>query len=57
MSAALVFSSGTLVFAAATQGIPLDHLGLVARGACILGSYWTVIIKETVVDRLSLPRY
>lgn len=57
MSGALVFTSGAMVFAAATQGIPLDHLASVARGACISGPYRTVIIKETVLGRLSPPRH
>ena len=26
---------------------------MVARGTCILGSYWTVMIKETVVDTIT----
>lgn len=29
--------SGALIFMAASQGKPLDHLILKARGACVLG--------------------
>lgn len=41
-----------LVFAAATQGMPLDHLALEARRACVPGSHGTVTIGETVLGRL-----
>lgn len=47
--------SGTLVFAAATQRIPLDCLALVAREACVPGSHETVTIVETVLSRLPHP--
>lgn len=47
--------SGALVFAVATQERPLDHLAPEARGTCIPGSYGTVTIGGTVVDRLPLP--
>lgn len=43
------FTSGDLVFVAATQA---DHLSLVARAACVPGSHqtvWTVTIKVTVL--------
>lgn len=33
-------------FVAAAQGIPLDLLALVARGACVPGSHRTVTIGE-----------
>lgn len=36
VSGVLAFMSGVLVFAAAAQGTPTDHLALVARGVCIL---------------------
>lgn len=39
--------AGALVFAAATQGTPLGYLALVARGACIPGSYRTVAIGDS----------
>lgn len=38
--------SGVLVFTTATQEIPLDHQGLVARSTCILGSLETVTIRD-----------
>ena len=47
--------SSALVFVAAALGIPLDHLALVARGACIPGSHATVAIGEMVHDRLPPP--
>lgn len=40
---------------AATQRMPLNHLALVAREVCILGSHGTVAIEETVLDRLPSP--
>ena len=48
-SGELVFTSADTVFAAVTQGMPLDHL---ARGACIPGSHRTVTIIEIVLRRL-----
>lgn len=55
MSGAWVFMSGTLLFVAAVQGIPLDHLALEARGACVPDSHGTVSIKETIHGRLPPP--
>lgn len=46
-----------LVFAANVQGIPLDHLALVAKGPCIPGSHGTVAIEETVLGRLPFPEH
>lgn len=40
---------------AATQRMPLNHLALVARGACIPGSHGSVAIEEIVLERLSSP--
>lgn len=54
VSGALFFLSGTLVFVAIAQGMTLDHLALVARAACILGTYRTQAIREMVLGRLSL---
>ena len=45
----LLYTSGTMVFAASTQGIPLDHLALVARWACVPGSHRTVTTGESVL--------
>ena len=52
MSGALVFTSGALVFVAATQGTPSDHLALVAREACIPRYHETVTTGETVHSKL-----
>lgn len=40
------------VFATATQGSPLDHLALEARGACIPGSHGNVTIRDSILGRL-----
>lgn len=42
-------------FVAAAQGIPLDLLALVARGACVPGSHRTVTIGERVLGRVPSP--
>lgn len=52
MCPVLVFIAGDLVLAVADQGIPLDHLALVAKGACVPGSHGTVTIGEMGCDRL-----
>lgn len=52
MSGALVFTFDDPVFAAATQGAPLDHLALEARGSCIPGSHGTRTIRDSVLGRL-----
>lgn len=52
MSGAPVFMSGAPVFVAATQGLTLDCLTLVASGDCFPGFYGNVKIGETVLDRL-----
>ena len=52
MVSALVFISGAPVFAAALQRMPLDHLALVARGACKLGFHRTIPTGEMVLGRL-----
>ena len=49
--------AGALVFAAATQEIPLDRLALVLRGTCIPGSYRTMAVREISFSRLRLPGY
>ena len=54
-SGACVFTSDDLVFAAAIQGKPLDHLALEASGACTPRSHRTVTIRKTVLRRLSSP--
>ena len=56
-SGALVFISGALVFAASAQGIPLDHLSLVAEGTFVPGSHRTVEIIEMVFGKLLPPRH
>ena len=43
--------SDDLVFVAATQGMPFDHLALVARGAYVFGSHGAVTVGE-IVGRL-----
>lgn len=40
---------------AATEGTPLDHLDLKARGACDLGTHEIVTIRGTILGRLPLP--
>lgn len=40
-------TSGTMVFAAANQGMPLDRLALVASMACIHESHQTVTNKNS----------
>lgn len=50
-----VFISGALVFMATAQGIPLDHLALVARGSCVPDSHWMVTIGEAVLGWLPPP--
>lgn len=45
------------VFVAATQGILLDALGLVAIEVSILGSPKTVTTKQTALVRLPLPEH
>lgn len=52
MSGALLFMSCDLVSAAATQGMPLDHLALEARGAFLPGSHGAVTIRNSVPSRL-----
>lgn len=42
---------GTLVFRAAAQRMPFDHLTRV-YGACILGSQPTMAIREVVLGKL-----
>lgn len=44
-----------LVFAADTQGTPVDCLVLMAGGACILGSHGTMAITGMVLGRLTIP--
>ena len=55
MSGTSVLMSGALVFTAAAEGIPLDCLALMAKGACVPQSYKTVTIGETVLGRLPTP--
>lgn len=55
MAGALDFTSGVLFFAAATEGMPLDCLGLEAREAYVPGSHGTKKIGEKVLGRLQLP--
>lgn len=43
------------VFAAAAQGMPLDHLALMARRVCIPGSHGTLTIGDRVLGRLPPP--
>ena len=50
-SGALVFTSGDLVFAAVTQGTPLDCLAMKAKGTCVPGFHGTVKIGKTVLGR------
>jgi len=57
MSGIPVFMSSALVFMVAAQGIPLDQLALLARGACIPGSHWMVTIGEEVLGWLPPPEY
>lgn len=40
---------------AATQGMLLDHLALVASVDCIPGSHGTLAIRNMVLGRLPLP--
>lgn len=42
-----------LVYAADAQGICLDHLTMVAGGACVPGSYGNMEIGGTVLNKLS----
>lgn len=44
--------SGALVFTATAQGMPFDHLALVARRTCIPRSHRIVTIRETVIGRI-----
>lgn len=46
VSNALVFTFGTPVFVAATQGMPFDHLTLVARSAFACGTHGTIIERQ-----------
>ena len=56
MSGMLIFTSAALVFVAATQGMPLDRLALVARaGACTPASCGAVAIGGMVLGRLPYP--
>ena len=48
-----VHKSDTTDFMAATEGIPLDCLALVASVVCVHGSHRTVENKETVLNWLS----
>lgn len=57
MSGIPVFTSNALVFMASAQGLPLDHLALAARGACILGSHWMLTIGKEVLGCLPPPEY
>ena len=50
-----VFTSGALVFAAATQGIPFNHLLLKTRWAYVPGSHGTETIREAVLGRPPQP--
>ena len=50
----LLHVPGAPGFIAATQGMPLDHLALWARGACDPEFHGTVTIRETVLGRLPL---
>lgn len=53
---AQIFMPSVLVFAAAAQKTSLDLMALEARGACIPGSYGTVIIRQTFLSWLPRPR-
>ena len=53
----LLHKSGALIFAATTQGMPLDFLVLEAKRNCIPGYHGTVSIKETVLGSLPPPRH
>lgn len=44
--------SGALIFVAATQGTPLDHLALVASKAYVHGLYRNVTNEGRVLDQL-----
>lgn len=51
-------SSGSLVFAATAQGMPLNQLALVAGGACIPGSFQSnVAVGRTVLGQVPPPRH
>lgn len=41
MSSAPVFIPGDLAFTSADQGIPVDHLALMRKGACLPESHET----------------
>lgn len=49
------FLSRALISTAAAQGMPLDHLALVARKACVSRSHQTITIGERVLGRLPSP--
>ena len=55
MSSALVLTSGALGFAAAAWQMPLGHLPLIIKGACIPESHATVAIREIVLGRQPPP--
>ena len=48
-SGAPVFTSGILAFAAAAEGILLDHLALVASETCIPGSHGIVTWRKSYI--------
>lgn len=47
-----VFMSGVLGFIATAQDIPLAHLALMTREACLPGSPRSVTTRETILRRL-----
>lgn len=53
----LVYSSGSLIFAVASQGMPLDHLTLVASRVCICRSCGIMVKRETVFKQLLLQKH
>lgn len=57
MSGAPVLPSGTPVFAAAAQGMSLDHQVLKVKESCTPGSKGTVTIRKIDLDRLPPPGY
>lgn len=48
----LLHLSGGPVFAATAHWVPLDHLALKAKGACVPGSHRTITIRDSVLGKL-----
>lgn len=47
-----VFASGALDFLAASQGIPLDHLAMMARGTCNPGPFGIITTRDIILGSL-----